>query len=238
MEQYCIESVVDLLSRLREMDPYQMFRGQARQNWALIPAIGRMHELLASHGSWEDLEQALLGRFQKYARPFLDYPPGNKLEWLVIAQHYGLPTRLLDWTTNPLKALFFAVEHPGLHDDAVLWALEPTEWWSQWSDIETRLSRSGAVIAYFPDPLNQRISNQESCFILLPFPADNSPMPPLDRPGVYDRYIKRLVKFTMKAQCREAIRAELQTLGITHRSMFPGLDGLAKSIRREYGLLW
>src|SRR5690606_37159928 len=112
VQEYRIGSVVDILARLKELDSFQMFRGQARADWSLVPAIGRMHNVAAEYGGWHVLEQLFIERFQKYSRPFMTKEPDNKLEWLVVAQHYGLPTRLLDWTTNPLKALFFTVENP------------------------------------------------------------------------------------------------------------------------------
>ncbi|SRR5690554_6153719 len=238
VQEYRIGSVVDLLARLKELDSFQMFRGQARADWSLLPAIGRMHSVACEYGGWHALEELLIERFQKYSRPFMTKEPDNKLEWLVVAQHYGLPTRLLDWTTNPLKALFFAVENPGLAEEGILWALEPKEWWNQLTDIDRKLDESGILVAYSPDYLNQRVSSQESCFAVFPFPEDRSEILPLDRGILYEPHIRRLAKFIVPADCKALVCQELHKLGITHRSMFPGLDGLAKSIRRELGLAW
>ena len=238
MDEYRIHSVVDLLSRLKEAEPFTMFRGQACAQWPLLPAMGRMHAILAQYENWSAIELSLLDRFQKYGRPFLAKEPGNKLEWMVVAQHYGLPTRLLDWTTNPLKALFFAVENPCNQDDGILWALEPKDWWHNLPDDKRVPDAVSSLIAYYPDHLNQRVSNQESCFTLFPFPEDASEILPLDHPECYVQQIQRLGKFIVPGEAKAEVRDELHKLGITHRSMFPGLDGLAKSIRREIGLEW
>lgn len=238
MQEYPIGSVVDLLARLKELDSFQMFRGQARADWTLVPAIGRMHSVVGQYGSWCALELDLLERFQKYSRPFLVKEPSSKLEWLVVAQHYGLPTRLLDWTTNPLKALFFAVENPGLAEEGILWALEPKDWWNQLTDTDRNLDECRTLMAYLPDHVNQRVSNQESCFTLFPFPDDPAAIPPLNQGRIYEPHIRRLAKFIIPADSKPLVCQELHKLGITHRSMFPGLDGLAKSIRREMGLSW
>lgn len=55
--------------------------------------------------------ERMLDEFKRKARPFLETIPSNDFEWLFLMQHYGVPTRLLDWTTNALVALFFAVEY-------------------------------------------------------------------------------------------------------------------------------
>jgi len=61
--------------------------------------------------------ERMLEEFKRKARPFLEFIPSNDFEWLFLMQHYGVPTRLLDWTTNALVALYFATEFlsPKLH---------------------------------------------------------------------------------------------------------------------------
>lgn len=70
-----------------------------------------------------------MGEFEKYSVSYKDYRPIPYLDKLVDAQHFGLPTRLVDWTTNPLKGLFFAVENSEFDavNEAVYW-LEPDAW--------------------------------------------------------------------------------------------------------------
>jgi hypothetical protein len=80
-----------------------VFRGCGSPEFEFIPTIGR-----AQAYSREN-EINIFRAFQRSATLLLKAPPSNDWEWMALAQHHGLPTRLLDWTTNPLVACFFAV---------------------------------------------------------------------------------------------------------------------------------
>lgn len=215
-----------------------MFRGHGDITWPLRPSIGRMYDQLDGYDNWNVFETDILERFQKYSGPFLDRTPINRFEWMVIAQHHGLPTRLLDWTTNPLKALFFAVENPSHKCDGAVWQLEPSGWWNDLSKIDEKLDVFEILAAYLPDHINERVIAQESCFTFFPFPAEKEPIPEIGAVGAYQKHIKKLIEYRIPQKKKESIRLELKKLGITHLSIFPGLDGLATRIRRDFNLDW
>src|SRR5438067_2937656 len=85
-----------------------IFRGVRDSAFALVPKVGRPE--LRLRGDLLETEVELLRLFKQRALPYLKTIPRDDWEWLAIAQHHGLATRLLDWTRNPLVAAYFAVE--------------------------------------------------------------------------------------------------------------------------------
>src|SRR5437764_765572 len=90
------------LERLRAPGEVKWYRGHTNYKWTLTPSVARRREHLEN-------ELTMLKRFRQDAGPRLRDRPSDDWEWLFLAQHFGVPTRLLDWTENPLVGLWFAV---------------------------------------------------------------------------------------------------------------------------------
>ena len=128
---YTIQSLtdyIDLLESLNTGDKEMWFRGQSSAMYRLTPSALRycygvadwkgeyferpVPENLSSGSNhkvvFPDVD-AMVEEFKKKAEPILEYTAANDIEWECIGQHYGLPTRMLDWTTNTLDALYFAI---------------------------------------------------------------------------------------------------------------------------------
>jgi hypothetical protein len=119
-----IHNIADLISKLeahRSPGDKVWFRGHANKNWALSPSISR--------GRTDPIvdEFRFFKQFKQDAARVIANPPTDEWGWLFLMQHYGVPTRLLDFTENPLVALFFAVrEHEDV--DGSLVVMEPAKW--------------------------------------------------------------------------------------------------------------
>src|SRR5437763_1236156 len=113
MAEPVIESFEDLHRLVDSHDSTIAYRGLRSAQYHLVPRIGRYP---VYHPQWE---LDVLRIFKIYAWPHLKSAPQDEWELLAIAQHHGLPTRLLDWTRNPLVAAYFAVEGKPDEDGAI-----------------------------------------------------------------------------------------------------------------------
>jgi hypothetical protein len=208
-----------------------MYRGQSRE-WPLLPSISRLGSILDGYENWQVLQDDLLNRFAKHGRPFLSPLPLSVEEWLLHAQHYGVPTRLLDWTTNPLKALFFAVESE-LHTkkDGVVWAFTPS-YWRDDPMTETALDNND-LTPFYPKHINSRITAQESCFVAFPMPENSLPLCPMNLKKSRYKAVRSLGRIKIPAKSKPGLLRELHVLGVTYRTVFPDLQGVAQHILAE-----
>lgn len=113
-----ISSVAEFLGALKDRRSRTMswYRGHADKSWALLPGYQRLKK--------PQPESVLMSRFKQNANLLLDRRPQSNFEWLFLMQHYGVPTRLLDWTESPLVALHFAVSAE-IKKAGAVWILDP-----------------------------------------------------------------------------------------------------------------
>jgi hypothetical protein len=101
-----IDNVGDYIARIRQFEQRHIaqwfFRGHSDNSFKLVPSLYRL-SLEETFATWDDLERYMMDAFKRESIPFLEHIPADEMEWLALAQHYGLPTRLLDWTSNPIE---------------------------------------------------------------------------------------------------------------------------------------
>jgi hypothetical protein len=242
--EHKITNISDFLDTLSIRDKYgviTVYRGHQSLNMKLIPGLFRYKQIpltaFLGHNRSEryiHFESALIKQFQKQAAPFLKISPHNILEWVALAQHHGLPTRLLDWTESPLTALFFAVEDTNknyVNHDAVVWSLQALVFRNEniqsLEELDSIVSKRLNNI-YFPYHTTSRMSAQQGCFTI--HSQTNGKFISLEDQASNGAISLILEKFTIPSSRKEAIRHELDKLGINIFSLFPDLDGLCRKI--------
>jgi hypothetical protein len=229
------------------------YRGCRDQDHKLKPSLYR-HHAKSKIQEISALEAELTTRFVQRSLPFLQRTLTNDWDKLFLMQHYGVPTRLLDWTENPFVAIYFAL-NAGLDSrraDAALWMCDPVAW-NQASLAHISYKggvldeSSQAVRSYAPGTLFSEIP----MLPIMVYGTYNSPRIVAQRGGfalfgqgtdpMEDVYASKnfppntLMKIVISKDKLDEIRASLFRKGFTESVVFPDLDGLAKEIRREFG---
>ncbi len=229
------------------------FRGEPLvEDTPLLPSLYRP---LPSGQRYD--ENRIVQSFRRMAPAFTDYRTPDKLaidEWLYLMQHLRVPTRLLDWTEGALVGLYFALDYPR----PVVWMLNPDElnqlstpdqiipgtspltWFQPKQGINIGNENIRAAwendkrgldlpVAIKPTYIHPRMSAQKSCFTV-----HGKRKEPLSK-MVSDQILVRLI---INPSSIESMREDLVRLGITHTSMFPEAEFLAKEIKETSTKGW
>jgi hypothetical protein len=224
------------------------FRGLSDVDYRLETTLIRLD------GDYATLERHLLRNFKKYAHQNV-VERDSFWHWLSVAQHYGLPTRLLDWTYSPYVALHFATANLERFDtDGVIWAVNyllahkllpdalRTVLYQEGANVFTvemlaesisnltefeRLSSNETPLFFEPPSIDERIINQFGFFSVMPGVRDVMDDWLISHPGLWR-------KIVIPADLKWEVRDKLDQANITERVLFPGMDGLSRWLKRHY----
>ena len=253
-------SSIDDAAEILKQQTYSEKSGSYRSRWlyrGMPDAAFTLETTLerACRDKAYELEEAILRSFSKYAPN--EVTGSNVWERMVIGQNYGLPTRLMDWSHSPLIALHFSTSGEDLSNmdkhDSVIWRIDideinsllPAKYKEILSENKTKmytaemLEKSGiglheydkdmdgkAAVILEPDSLDERIVRHYGNFLIVPKKMD------------VEQYLKSFTekteKYIIKASARWRIRDMLDELNVNERLLWPGTDGVCKTIYRHY----
>jgi len=235
-----LNEYTNLVNELTESgSDFRLFRGQSNDD-ELLPGIARKivdkNGILISPTIAKTTEEAMLESFRKKLPNYIDTSFTSLWDHLAIAQHHGLSTRLLDWTQNPLIALWFACSSPTINGDySVIRIINTFSSNLHKNPLESSPFNISKTMIISPNWISKRIATQAGLFTIHK-PAEisnNFVFQSLDIETELD-FTSPIHKFAILKQYRSKIVQELNTYGINHSSVFPDVDGLCKSINWQF----
>lgn len=226
MEVFTVQSLSEYTKLVEETCLDQsdvLFRGQP-EDLPLLPSIARERltdDLL-------EVERTMLEEFQRHCLPYLRIVPSTIWEWAALAQHHGLPTRLLNWSLNPFTSLWFAVRRPSVDGrHGVLWILRPNDE-DFAADMQKNTLECRRSMIFAPRDITERITAQISWFTVHKCWSNDPRFEPLENSTELG---SKLSKVLIPAERFAHLRFHLDRYGVNHASVFPNLDGLCAHIK-------
>ena len=235
--------------------PY-LARGQAQANWALVPSLLRRLQGRSATEALE-VEGAALAKFQENAHrhlpPSVIPAPDDLIPWWILMQHYGAPTRLLDWTASMFVAAYFAVEQYHEHD-GVVWLVHvatldraatldplPPTTGGRTHHI-TRPDSPPTIYIFGPTRTTDRMAAQQTFFAMsahiLTSHGSAIEATVSAPPDDVERASLEFFRLVIPARLKIEFMARLQAMNLTAEALFPGIDGLGRGITEFVRLMY
>ena len=267
-----IKSLSDYIDIIKKLNTYYndteqtpnpfLYRGQGRSTEPLIPGLFRFYqdkklEEDEKEFFYSSKEKDILDNFIREGSSYLNLKKDSRLRWAEYAQHYGAPTRLLDWSGNPLVALFFACQD-FIEEDGAVWMLQK-EKYSSFAKmkncidnniteeliadiIENKINITYPLL-YKPYYFNERMSAQNSCFMVWGNSEKSfEKITNLEKHEMLAHEHTNETNYENGFICRCIIKSgdklnilnDLDMMGVNAKMLFPGLDGVGKYMQYRY----
>jgi FRG domain len=228
-----------------------VYRGMANKAWDLQTSLQRF-----APNHFANIEGPILRNFEKYAKEG-SFPANSLFVKLAVAQHHGLPTRVLDWTTSPKVAAHFAIDDANMNYDGIIWRIDAAaarrflpeklhkiledndafffsvdmlKNFSSLSEFDADSPNKDFVVFFEPPSLDDRIINQAAVLSVLP-DSTRHLMDLLKTKKFNDLYDRIIIPAKIKWEVRDKLDQD----NISERMLFPGLDGTSLWLKRYYG---
>ena len=200
-----------------------IFRGQ-NQNYDLLPKIARCE----NHLGLVSQEAKMIEELRLRGQTYYDISSLDDWDSLVVAQHYGMATRLLDWTLNPLVALWFACKDKSVNKSSYVYILTPSESMPLLNKSKILSPKNQTKTSILrPNLNNPRVIAQNGWFTAHIASRKYSEIVPLNK---NEEIKKELVAVKIPPKKRTSILQELDILGVNYQTMFPDIEGVCKHL--------
>lgn len=223
-QTFQVESFTQYMEYIEELANYDLllFRGQSCDK-PLLPKIARLKESVTD---LREFEKNIFSEFKRKCLPYLKTIITNDWDLLALSQHYRLPTRLLDWTENPLTALWFAcVKDIPENEHGVVWMFAVPE--NCIIGVENNQSpfEGQRNLVYKPNHISERITSQAGWFTSHTYVELEKQFITLET-----NYSKILTKLVIPSNLFPECRVKLNKMGINYSTVFPDMEGLCRHI--------
>lgn len=230
MHRHKLTNIYSFLDECGRKDDNELllFRGQDADH-SLLPKIARNDPTFDSTG----VEQKMLRDLRRVGNAFLPFRDEDEWDLLARAQHFGMATRLLDWTSNPLAALWFAARDLNTEKSGFVYFYVPEPEHLLDEDRQSKGPfHTGRTYIFRPTWNNPRIIAQCGWFTIHRYSKTGGRFVPLDENSSVQ---SKIDCYEIKGPDKKDVLENLDRLGVNYQAMFPDLEGVCRHLNWRHG---